>query len=113
MSQCDNEVTTTCNQQQFTCPAKVSVQVVNSIYLTQTQQGKYCKYIWVWRDPLIGYFRPLFDAKLTDRRLDKRKLTTIISEGSSTRHSFCRRANPPALLPKLKIIRFNFIIKLH
>ena len=31
-----------------------------------------------------------------------RRLTTIISEGSRTRHSFCRRALPPARFPKLK-----------
>ena len=31
------------------------------------------------------------------------RLTTIISEGSRTRHSFCRRALPPARFPKLKI----------
>ena len=31
-----------------------------------------------------------------------RRLTTIISEGSRTRHSFCLRALPPARFPKLK-----------
>ena len=35
------------------------------------------------------------------------KLTTIISEGSSTKHSFWRRADPPALFPKLKIMQYK------
>lgn len=36
-------------------------------------------------------------------------LTTIISEGSRTKHSFCLRALPPVRFPKLKIIKKNCI----